>query len=129
MTTQPSLLDSPKAEDVCVFVPSREFECSLAFYQQMGWQLNWQTPVLAQLELAGHRLLLQDYYARKWAENFMLYITVSSAEAWYHHAAKLVETGRYADARVAPPKKTEHGDLVTYVWDPCGVLLHFAQPE
>ena len=31
------------------------------------------------------------------------------------------------DARVAEPQQQDWGALVTYVWDPCGVLLHFTQ--
>lgn len=91
--------------------------------------MNWRSPTLANLELAGNALLLQDYYARQWADNFMIYVTVEDAEAWYHHAAKIIETGRFGDARVSPPKKQDHGDIVTFAWDPCGVLLHFAQPD
>ncbi len=127
MTSQPSLLDPPAAQDVSVFVPSREFDCSLDFYRQLGWHLNWRAEGLAELELAGNRFLLQDYYAKKWAQNFMFYIRVDSAEAWFHHATKVVEGGRFGDARAAPPKRQSHGDIVTFVWDPCGVLLHFAQ--
>ena len=71
---------------------------------------------------------LQDYFARQWAENFMFYIRVDNAEAWYHHAAKVLESSRYGEARAAPPKRDSHGDLVTCVWDPCGVLLNFTEP-
>ena len=30
--------------------------------------------------------------------------------------------------RVNPPKEEDYGALVTYIWDPAGVLLHMAQP-
>ena len=35
--------------------------------------------------------------------------------------------GEFGDARVAPPQQQDWGAIVTYVWDPCGVLLHFTQ--
>ncbi|MEM9530460.1 MAG: VOC family protein [Pseudomonadota bacterium] len=129
MNNQTSLLGTPTARDVAIFVPARDFALSLRFYRELGWKENWRNGGLAQLELAGQRFLLQDYYARKWADNFMMYITVDDAEAWFHHAIKLVEGGEFDDARATPPKREPHGATVTHVWDPCGVLLHFAQPD
>lgn len=120
--------DYPKALDVKIFIPAKNFNTSLAFYTQLGWQLNWEHDGgLAELELAGARLFLQNFYVKAWAENFMLYIPVENAQAWYEHVTKLIESGDFPKARVAPPKLQDHGDIVTYVWDPSGILLHFAE--
>ena len=37
-----------------------------------------------------------------------------------------LDQSKYETARVNPPKKEPHA-IVTYAWDPCGVLLHFAE--
>ena len=80
------------------------------------------------------RLFLQDYYAKAWAENCMIYVEVDDAQSWYEHVASVLDHDRdqsdqpFSDARVTPPKKESYGANVTYVWDPSGVLLHFAQP-
>ena len=58
----------------------------------------------------------------------MLHITVNDAQAWYEHATKVFEARRYGAARVKPPKVEDYGAIVTYVWDPSGILLHLAQP-
>lgn len=34
--------DRPKALDVKIFVPAKDFKTSLDFYTQLGWQLNWE---------------------------------------------------------------------------------------
>ncbi|GAB5518642.1 MAG: VOC family protein [Rhodothermales bacterium] len=99
---------------------------SLAFYQAFGWALNWRHSGLAELELAGSRFLLQDFYAKEWAENWMLYVEVDDARAWHMHAESVI-AGAFETARMQPPKQEGYGALVTYVWDPSGVLLHFAQ--
>ncbi len=119
---------APSAQDIKVFVPSRDFDHSLQFYQVLGWLCNWREVGLAEIELAGVRLYLQQFYVREWAENFMIYVKVPDAAAWYHHVAAILRTGDFPEARVNPPKAESYGALVTYVWDPCGVLLHFAQP-
>lgn len=36
-------------------------------------------------------------------------------------------SGRFPGARVSQPKRESYGAIVTYVWDPAGVLLHLAQ--
>jgi hypothetical protein len=117
----------PQAKDVKVLVPAKNFNESLEFYTSLGWKQNWQDESLAELELAGCRFYLQNYYKQEWANNFMMHITVSDARAWWEHAAKVIAEGKYQYARLNEPKQENYGALVTYVWDPSGVLLHFAQ--
>lgn len=125
-----TVVDSGSHLDVIdqrVFVPALNFTVSRDFYRALGWRENWCDGRLAELELGGVRLLLQDYYLKAWAENFMLQITVADADAWHAHAAAVLASGSYGSARVTPPKLESWGFLVTYVHDPSGVLLHFAQ--
>ncbi len=68
---------TPKALDIKVFVPAKDFKLSLDFYQKLGWTKNWQHEEgLAELEMAGVRFYLQNFYQKNWADNFMLYIPV-----------------------------------------------------
>ncbi|MEM6654928.1 MAG: VOC family protein [Planctomycetota bacterium] len=108
-------------------MPTKDFELSLAFYERLGWRVNWRDGGLAEIELAGQSLLLQDYYAKEWAENFMVHVIVDDAAAWHRHAADVVASGDFPTASVREPKKQDYGALVTFVHDPCGVLLHFAE--
>ncbi len=113
--------------DVRTFIPAKDFELSRAFYQALGWTETWQDEQIAVLENADHRFYLQNFYVKEWAENAMLHISVSSAQAWKQHVDTLVATGQFPGVRVSEPKHEPYGALVTYVWDPSGVLLHFAQ--
>lgn len=122
-------MNTPAARDVRVFVPTKDLDESIRFYEALGWQCNWREEGLAEIELSSVRLYLQRFYAKEWAENFMIYIVVDDAEAWYKHAAEVVESGAFPVVRANPPKQEPYGALVTYVWDPCGILLHFAQPR
>lgn len=120
-------MTQPTAQDIKAFVPAKNFGESLRFYQALGWQLNWQNGGLAELELANVRFLLQDFYFKQLAENFMLYVNVDDATAWWKHVSNVLETGNYSTARVQSPKHETYGAQVTYVWDPSGVLIHFAE--
>ncbi|MET0325624.1 MAG: hypothetical protein ABW219_10400 [Ilumatobacteraceae bacterium] len=120
--------DRLTVDDVRTFVPAREFARSKAFYEAIGWATIWTDGTgLALMELGGYRFMLQDYYVKDWAENFMLTIVVADAGAWFERVSAALQDGDFGDARVAEPRVEDWGATVTYVWDPCGVLLHFTQ--
>ena len=115
-------------EDVRAFVPALDFAMSKAFYEAIGWTTVWTDgDGLALMELGGHRFMLQNFYVKDWAENFMLTVVVADAAAWHGRVSAALSTGAYGIARVAEPKVEDWGATVTYVWDPSGVLLHFTQ--
>ena len=122
-------MSPPHAIDIKVFVPAMNFNQSMEFYEAMGWKVNWRVDddVLAELELADNRIYRQNYYNEDWANNFMMHITVDDARAWWEHASEVIEKGSYEYARTREPKEQSYGALVAFVWDPSGVLLHFAQ--
>jgi len=115
------------ATDVRPFIGSRDFEVSRAFYEALGWTVEYLDDQLALMANGAHRFYLQRYYQKDWLENTMLHITVADAAACHAQIASVLATGRFGDARVAPPKHEDYGALVTYVWDPAGVLLHLAE--
>jgi len=117
-----------RATDIKAFIGSRDFDVSRDFYLAMGWKLNFDAGDIAELELGNCRFYLQAYYQRQWCENSMLHITVEDAKAWYRHTQEVLASRTYGAARVNAPEVQDYGALVTHVWDPVGVLLHFAQP-
>ncbi len=116
------------ASDIKTFIGSKDYDESRDFYQAIGFRLNFDAGDLAEFELGNGRFYLQKYYQRKWCENSMLHITVEDAQAWYRHVVTVLENRKYGAARVREPTEQSYGALVTFVWDPAGVLLHFAQP-
>ena len=116
------------ALDFKIFVPAKDFALSLTFYQALGAKLDWRHgDGLAQLTLGGQSFLLQNFYAKDWAENFMIYLVVDDAERWYAHVLALIASGDYPGVRAKAPEDKAWGERVGYIWDPCGVLIHVAQ--
>ena len=113
--------------DIRIFVPAKDFEISKAFYLDLGWKLIWGDDHLAVMEIANQRFYLQNYYVKDWAENFMFHVSVDDTDAWKQHVSKLIENNKYPGTKVEGPKQESYGALVTYVWDPSGILIHFAQ--
>ena len=116
-----------QASDLRTFIPSKDFVLSKDFYSALGCELEWSDDNLALFALAGRRFYLQRYYAKEWAENCMLHVSVQDATDCFEKITELVDSGRFPGLRVASPKEEPYGALVTYVWDPSGVLLHLAQ--
>lgn len=116
------------ASDIKTFVGSKDFDLSREFYMAIGFKLNFDAGDLAEFELGNCRFYLQKYFQRNWCENSMLHITVEDAHAWYRHVTNVLEDRKYGAARVKEPIEQSYGAIVTFVWDPVGVLLHFAQP-
>ncbi len=117
---------APTASDVRPFVPARDFERSRRFYLALGWAELWSDEGLALLSLGGSQFMLQDRYVQEWADNSMLTVEVASADDWYRHVTAVLESDEFGESRVREPQD-EGWARVTYVWDPSGVLLHFAQ--
>jgi catechol 2,3-dioxygenase-like lactoylglutathione lyase family enzyme len=115
------------ANDVRIFVPAKDFSVSKDFYQALGWKMLLDGDDVAMMELANCRFLLQNYYHKDWAGNFMLTVIVEDAQAWHDFVVSVFEKKKYPGVWVKPPAMQPWGALTTYVADPSGVLLHFAQ--
>lgn len=116
-----------QATELRTFLPAQDFDLAKQFYTALGARIDWCDEHLALLSLAGSSFYLQKHYAKDWAENCMLHLAVQDAQGCFAQITALLASGRFPNARVATPRQEAHGALVTYVWDPSGVLLHLAQ--
>ena len=110
-----------------VFVGAKDFETSKLFYVDLGFRINWERDDIIEFEISDSKFFLQNYYNKEWCENSMMHLTVDSASACYEHMSRILRQKRYGNAKCSSPKKEGYGALVTHVWDPSGVLWHFAE--
>ncbi|MEM7054254.1 MAG: hypothetical protein AAF446_06860 [Pseudomonadota bacterium] len=114
--------------DIKPFIGAKDFEVSKKFYLALGWRLTYDSPSLSVFELAGHRFYLQNFYAEEWCSNSMLHISVENVSAWLSHAKTVFASPDFpSEARMEHLIKDEGYANTFHVWDPSGVLLHFAQ--
>ena len=109
------------------FLPAKEFETSLRFYEAIGFQAYKLGDALAELSLGAHAFLLQGRYVKAWAENTVMHVLVSDVHAWWQHLNSLDLTNQFGISPPAPPRVEPWGLTVVYVSDPTGVLWHFAE--
>jgi hypothetical protein len=109
------------------FLPAKDYETSLRFYQAIGFKAYSLGDTLAELSLGTHAFLLQGYYVKEWAENMVMHVLVNDVHAWWRHLASLDLHNQFGVSSPAAPRVEPWGLTVAYVFDPSGVLWHFAE--
>jgi hypothetical protein len=92
-------------------VPARDFALSKQFYVHLGFMVAWSDDDLAYLRYGHCGFLLQDFYSKEHADNFMMHLLVSDVGAWWRHVE---ETGLVVKHGVPPSHRpTAHGACAT----------------
>jgi uncharacterized glyoxalase superfamily protein PhnB len=108
-------------------VPARDFQVSKRFYADLGFEIMPLGDKLVHVGFGTFAFLLQDHFVREWAENVMMHMMVNNLDQWWASIADLRLDSRYDVRAPRPPKLEPWGLRVAYVFDPSGVLWHFAE--
>lgn len=113
-----------KITDIKPFVPSKDHALCKKFYQDLGFKMTWEGDMLAAFERDGTVFLLQDFYVKELAENYMLAMAVDNVDEWWQFIqdAKLAE--KYPGIRLKAPEMKPWGLYTLQLIDPTGVLWH-----
>jgi len=114
------------AIEVKAFVPSSDFDLSKKFYQDLGFNLAWSSDQLAYLHRGHSSFLLQNFYVKEHAENFMMHLLVEDVEAWWNHVQDSALAAKYG-VMVEPPEDRPWGLRDFVIVDPTGVLWRIGQ--
>ena len=109
------------------FVPAKDFARCKQFYADLGFRVELLGEGLAEMHFGPHSFLLQDYYVPEWAGNFVMHALVEGLDDWWAHISSLGLAARYGVEAPRAPKLESWDLVVAYVFDPSGVLWHFAQ--
>jgi len=117
-----------KINDFKPFVPSNDYEQSKSFYEYIGFKINWSSDEVTEIDTNfGYRFLLLPKNHNNYAHSLMLHFMVNSAQEWYEHFVSLKLSEKFPETNVSKPELMPWGLIVCHVWDPAGVLLHFAE--
>jgi catechol 2,3-dioxygenase-like lactoylglutathione lyase family enzyme len=108
------------------FVPAQNFDLSKRFYQDLGFVLAWSSDDLAYFRSGHSSFLLQNFYNKDHAENFMMHLLVEDVEAWWRHVQSQKLAGKYG-VRTEPPADRSWGMRDFVIIDPTGVLWRIGQ--
>ncbi len=108
------------------FVPSKDFAASKRFYEEIGFTklLDGEVAIFA---IGSSSFVLQDFFEKAWAENFMMQLMVDDLDAWWAHLEALDLPAKFNVPAPRPPAVQPWGLRIAYVVDPSGVLWHVAE--
>src|SRR6476660_10011927 len=69
---QEALMSNMTTIEAKAFVPARDFALSKRFYEDLGFVLAWSSDDLAYFHRGRASFLLQNFYNKEHADNFML---------------------------------------------------------
>ena len=115
--------------DLKAFVPARNFVLSRQFYLDLGFTEKWGNDQACELQIDGFRILLQNFYVKEHAENFMMHLTVADADAWWQHIQEIGLAKKYPGITAKAPAMQPWGLRVLYLSDPTGILWHIAEQK
>ena len=113
-------------EEIKAFVPARDFALSKQFYQDLGFTVAWSSEDLAYLHHGSCAFLLQSYYVKEHADNFMMHMIVSNVDAWWREVEAKGIASKY-NTKAEPPEDRPWGLRDFILVDPTGVLWRIGQ--
>jgi hypothetical protein len=111
------------SESARPYLPSKDFDLSKAFYEALGFTKVFDGEV-AIFTIGSTSFILQRYYQKDWAGNFMMQLVVDDLDGWWSHIDGLDLSARFGVPAPKAPALQPWGLTVTYVVDPAGVLWH-----
>lgn len=101
------------------YVPAKNFNTSILFYEKMGMEKYSITDELCLMTSEVVSFYLQNFYVKDLAENLMFELSVTDFDGLYVSLTHVTE-GR-ADARLSDIINKPYGKEF-HLWDPSGVL-------
>jgi len=116
-----------KALSIRAFLPARDLSVSRRFYADLGFEELWGDDSACGMQLDGCGIILQRFYVKDHAENFMMSLNVEDVDAWWRHIESAGLREKYGLGMARPPEMQPWGFRVLYLTDPTGVLWHIAE--
>ena len=116
-----------KALSIRAFLPARDLSVSRRFYADLGFEELWGDDSACGMQLDGCGIILQRFYVKDHAENFMMSLNVENVDAWWRHIESAGLREKYGLGMARPPEMQPWGFRVLYLTDPTGVLWHIAE--
>lgn len=108
------------------FIGAQNFEISRNFYKDLGFEEIVLESKLSLFRKQETAFYLQDYYAKDWIENTMIFMEVDNTDEFWQELLSLSLTNKYENVKLTPVRTMEWGKEC-FVHDPSGILWHFGE--
>ncbi len=107
--------------EIKAFVPAKDFDLSIQFYKDIGFDLAWADSGLAYFWTMNSSFLLQNYYLKTHADSFMMHLLVVNTDDWWERTRSNKIAEKY-DVDIGEPEDRDWGLRDFTLIDPTGVL-------
>ncbi len=108
------------------FIGAKDFEISRNFYRDLGFDEVVLSKDMSLFRNEHIGFYLQNYYAKDWIDNLMVFVEVENVETYWQSLLKLDLSKKYPEAKIKPIVQYDWGKEC-FVHDPSGVLWHFGE--
>jgi catechol 2,3-dioxygenase-like lactoylglutathione lyase family enzyme len=108
------------------FIGSKDFNLSRKFYSDLGFKENVLSHNLSVFHSGPLSFYLQDYYAKEWVDNTMIFMEVDDVHRFWDALVALDLPSKFPNVRIVPIKHLDWGKEC-FLHDPSGILWHFGE--
>ncbi len=108
------------------FIGSKDFNVSRSFYRELGFEETIIDKSMSVFKTGNLAFYLQDYYAKEWIENTMLFLEVDDTQRYYNDLQALHLPTKYPAVKLTPIRNEAWG-RECFLHDPSGILWHFGE--
>ncbi|RZJ33031.1 MAG: glyoxalase, partial [Flavobacterium sp.] len=103
-----------------------DFKVSKAFYRDLGFEEVELGAAMSYFKTENFGFYLQNYYAKDWVDNTMVFLEVDSVERYWTELNELKLDEKYDNVKLVPIRIEDWGKECFLV-DPAEVLWHFGE--
>lgn len=115
-----------KIKSIRPFIGAKDFQLSRSFYRDLGFEETVLAPNFSVFKTSETAFYLQDYYAKEWIENTMIFLEVDDVDRYYAELLALKLPEKYSESKLIPIQNLDWG-RECFLHDPSGVLWHFGE--
>lgn len=108
------------------FIGASNFEISRSFYRDLGFEERVLQRNLSVFIKGSFAFYLQDYNAKEWIDNTMIFVEVEDTDKFWNDLVSLNLTEKYSGVKLTPVRMMDWGKEC-FVHDPSGILWHFGE--
>jgi len=105
------------------FLGSKNYKLSRKFYRALGFAETTLGDKMSVFQMDGFSFYLQDYYAKDWVDNTMVFLEVDDLAGWWAAIKALDLPARFPGVRLKQIVNNDWGQEF-FLHDPAGILWH-----
>lgn len=114
------------AKSIRPFIGAKNFEISRNFYKDLGFEEIILAPNFSLFKTDAIAFYLQDYYAKDWIDNTMLFLEVDDVSRYWQELLTLELPTKYETVKLVPIREMDWG-RECFIHDPSGILWHIGE--